>query len=143
MLAHLANLCPKFVAAEGRADKDRATRMPLHPRVIESYARWSSPMASESPPEGGTKMVLRGLGFRVDQALNSVSRGRSYSRIRTQSSPPASGEPISGEILSGETDAPVSSDYYECAKSYVGSDNHDTIPSPPPELESAPWHDER
>jgi len=95
-------------------------------------------MERESRPEGGTQMAFRGLGFRVDQALNSVSRGRSYSRARIQSSPPAS-----GEIAAGDTEAPVSSDYYECAKNYVGSENHDTIPSPPPELESAPWHDER
>lgn len=105
---------------------------------MERYARESSPMERESPPEGGTKMAFRGLGFRVDQALNSVSRGRSYSRTHIQSSPPTD-----GDTASGDTEAPVSSDYYECAKNYVGSDNHDTIPAPPPELESAPWHDER
>jgi hypothetical protein len=26
---------------------------------------------------------------------------------------------------------------------FAEPDRHDTIPSPPPELESAPWHDER
>lgn len=84
--------------------------------------------------------ALRGLGKRVDQALNSVSRGRSYSRPRIQSSPP-SGESAPHSEDSSELSA--TSDYFECAPSHVVSDRHDTIPSPPPELESAPWHDER
>lgn len=83
---------------------------------------------------------LRGLGKRVDEALNSVSRGRSYSRTRIKSSPP-NGEAMPG--LHDTSDSSPVSDYFECAPSHVASDRHDTIPSPPPELESAPWHDER
>jgi hypothetical protein len=39
-------------------------------------------------------------------------------------------------------------EFFECNESdslrvFTERDRHDTIPSPPPELESAPWHDER
>lgn len=89
-------------------------------------------------PEGGT-MALRGLGSRVDQALNSVSRGRSYQGRRLVSWPP------NGDAApaSRDTSEVAGSDGYDGPTSYVGSERHDTIPSPPPELESAPWHDER
>jgi hypothetical protein len=84
--------------------------------------------------------ALRGLGRRVDEALNSVSRGRCYSRPRIKSSPPnGDAVPASQDIC----ESSPASDYFECAPSHVVSDRHDTIPSPPPELESAPWHDER
>lgn len=84
--------------------------------------------------------AFRGLGRRVDEALNSVSRGRSYSSPRIKSSPP-NGE--SAPASQDTSDSSPTSDYFECATSHVTSDRHDTIPSPPPELESAPWHDER
>ncbi|HEY5957657.1 MAG TPA: hypothetical protein VIV60_13930 [Polyangiaceae bacterium] len=91
-------------------------------------------------------MTLRGFGNRVEQALNSVRRGRQYGGSEESGAWPTSRElePGFASIDPLERGAGVlfASDEMDFLGRGAGADRHDTIPSPPPELESAPWHDE-
>jgi hypothetical protein len=89
-------------------------------------------------------MTIRGLGSRVDQALNSVTRGRQYGSEQSGSWPTAAELESGNEPLSAETnELLLGSKDLDVMRVYPGSERNDTIPSPPPELESAPWQDER
>lgn len=91
-------------------------------------------------------MTLPGLSTRTEQALNSVSeRAGAYSD--------ESGSwPTRGELEPGyasinprtysRTDFWGAEDF-ELTLSFGSSESNDTIPSPPPELDSAPCQDER
>ncbi len=88
-------------------------------------------------------MPLRGLGNRLERALNDDTRPPS------SRSPVASGarykEELSGawptarEIL----DPAALGDDLEGVRVFANAERNDTIPSPPPDFESAPWWDER
>ena len=88
-------------------------------------------------------MNFRGMGYRAEQALNSISKAY-------QQGPNESGSwPTARELEPGFSSIdqlcrePGDCWAAEDALLGSGSDRNDTIPSPPPELESAPWHDER
>jgi hypothetical protein len=88
--------------------------------------------------------LLRGLGSRAEQALDSVNQRLQQARERSGSWLTANElelgsvgiDPFSPELDDGAGDL-------DMLRVYAASDRNDTIPSPPPELESAPWQDER
>lgn len=84
--------------------------------------------------------MLRGLGNRVDQALNSVTRGRQHGRDESGSWPTSKAREAGFSSVAAE---PRPEDLEPGASIFGPVDTHDTIPSPPPELDSAPWQDER
>ena len=89
---------------------------------------------------------LRGLGSRVEKALDSVRSGRQYGPESSGSWPKGKKVDIDGAgfdlASSAPSEIPGAGDF-DGLRVYAGTDSNDTIPSPPPELESAPWHDER
>jgi hypothetical protein len=92
-------------------------------------------------------MTLRGLGNRVEQALNSVRVGRQYGTGADESGAwPTSRELERGFASIDPLERDATNWFASDDVDFLGRpgvvDRHDTIPSPPPELESAPWHDE-
>ncbi len=92
-------------------------------------------------------MTLPGLTSRAKQALNSLSE-------RVGAYPDESGSwPTKGELEPGyasinpQTYSPTTalwgSEDFDLTLNFGSSERNDTIPSPPPELDSAPWQDER
>jgi hypothetical protein len=88
--------------------------------------------------------LLRGLGSRAEQALDAVSQRLAQGRDRSGSWLKAAELELgSAGIDPSAPDADICSGDLDILRVYAESDRNDTIPSPPPELESAPWQDER
>ena len=89
---------------------------------------------------------FRGLGNRVEKALDSVRSGRQYGSDSSGAWPKGKQIDLDDAGLDSATRVRseiACADEFDGMRVYAGSDCNDTIPSPPPELESAPWHDER
>jgi hypothetical protein len=90
---------------------------------------------------------LRGLGNRVEKALDSVRSGRQYGSERSGSW--AKAKKIGSKAKRLDSEPPDTTieipnfDDFEVVHVHANSDRGDTIPSPPPDPESAPWQDER
>jgi hypothetical protein len=96
-------------------------------------------------PEGG-RMTTRRATNRCTRLSESIrGDGSSYDDV-------SGAWPTANELEPGfvsfnpparDTERPLIDDDLFMMPSYTVSDRNDTIPSPPPDLDSAPWQDER